>query len=208
MLTEFDERIQKAKDKQFMLMDRFHIGDTVYPFWLRNFIVYGTVIDIDTVARKIICDFNGVRRQFCPQDLMLVNPNLVQAHKSAKKASKVETHLSPDTDNGIHAICKQCGGEIAVSFNEQTGMTDFVCVQCGKRIPEDKLSQKSKKAMRKIAFREENKEKTISDINSCLQDIESHVNSIKSCDGYSYNQQKMYLFSAANRLVDLVQYNL
>ena len=208
MLTEFDERIQKAKDKQFMLMDRFHIGDTVYPFRLRNFIVYGTVIDIDTVARKIICDFNGVRRQFCPQDLMLVNPNLVQAHKSSKKASKVETHLSPDTDNGIHAICKQCGGEIAVSFNEQTGMTDFVCTQCGKRIPEDKLSQKSKKAMRKIAFREENKEKTISDINSCLQDIENHVDAIQSCDGYSYNQQKIHLFSAANRLVDLVQYNL
>ena len=208
MLEEFAERIQNAKDKQFMLMDRFHIGDTVYPFWLRNFIVYGTVIDIDTVARKIICDFNGVRRQFCPQDLMLVNPNLVQAHKSSKKASKVETHLSPDTDNGIHAICKQCGGEIAVSFNEQTGVTDFVCVQCGKRIPEDKLSQKSKKAMRKVAFREENKGTVIQDIKSRLEDIKKHVEIIKSCEGYGYNEEKRYLFNAVNSLFDLVQYYL
>jgi hypothetical protein len=89
MLEEFADRIQKAKDKQFMLIERFHVGDTVYPFWLKNFIVYGTVIDIDTVARKVICDFNGVMRQFCPEDLMLVNPNLVQSSKGKnKKASK------------------------------------------------------------------------------------------------------------------------
>jgi hypothetical protein len=143
MLEEFKDRVEKAKNKQFMLMERFHIGDTVYPFWLKNFIVYGTVIDIDTVARKIICDFNGVMRQFCPEDLMLVNPVLVQANKS-KKASKEETQLSPDTDNGINAICKECKGEIAVSYNEKTATTDFVCTSCGKRISEDKLSKKSK----------------------------------------------------------------
>lgn len=154
MLEEFADRIQKAKDKQFMLMERFHIGDTVYPFWLRNFIVYGTVIDIDTVARKIICDFNGVMRQFCPEDLMLVNPNLVQLSKGkTKKASKEQTQLSPDTDNGINAICKECKGEIAVSYNEKEGKTDFVCTQCGKRIPENKLSEKTKKAMRKAALK-------------------------------------------------------
>ena len=66
MLEEFADRIQNAKDKQFKIFERFHIGDTVYPFWLNNFVVYGIVVDIDTVARKIICDFNGVRRQFCP----------------------------------------------------------------------------------------------------------------------------------------------
>lgn len=152
MLEEFKDRVEKAKNKQFMLMERFHVGDTVYPFWLKNFIVYGTVIDIDTVARKIICDFNGVMRQFCPEDLMLVNPVLVQANKS-KKASKEETQLSPDTDNGINAICKECKGEIAVSYNEKEGKTDFVCTECGKRIPENKLSEKTKKAMRKAALK-------------------------------------------------------
>jgi site-specific DNA-adenine methylase len=154
MLEEFADRIQNAKDKQFMLMERFHVGDTVYPFWLKNFIVYGTVIDIDTVARKIICDFNGVMRQFCPEDLMLVNPNLVQSNNGkSKKASKEETQLSPDTDNGINAICKECKGEIAVSYNEKEGKTDFVCTECGKRIPENKLSEKTKKAMRRVAFK-------------------------------------------------------
>lgn len=159
MLQEFKDRIQNAKDKQFKLIERFHVGDTVYPFWLKNFIVYGIVIDIDTVARKVICDFNGVMRQFCPEDLMLVNPNLVQSSKEKlKKASKEETHLSPDTDNGINAICKECKGEIAVSYNEKEAKTDFVCTQCGKRIPENKLSEKSKKAMRKIAFKNEDNE--------------------------------------------------
>jgi DNA-directed RNA polymerase subunit RPC12/RpoP len=98
-------------------------------------------------------------RQFCPEDLMLVNPNLIQSsNEKIKKASKEETHLSPDTDNGINAICKECKGEIAVSYNEKEAKTDFVCTQCGKRIPENKLSEKSKKAMRKIAFKNEENE--------------------------------------------------
>lgn len=85
MLPEYKQRINDAKNKQYRMLDRFHIGDIVYPFWLKNFIVYGTVIDIDTVARKIICDFNGMRRQFCPEDLMLLNPDL--SHNQVKTAS-------------------------------------------------------------------------------------------------------------------------
>ena len=50
--------------------------------------------------------------------------------------------------------CKECGGEIAVSYDEKNATTDFVCTQCGKRIPENKVSQKTKKAMRKVAFKE------------------------------------------------------
>lgn len=217
MLEEFAERIQNAKDKQFKMLYRFHIGDTVYPFWLHNFIVYGTVIDIDTVARKVICDFNGIARQFCPEDLMLVNPAFIAVASNGRTASekkidnkdyvcyvvlddgsiesgwefkedandrvnelkddgisskvvsrrtlgdkpadnanwhkgriaKAETHLSPDTDNGIDAVCKECGGEIAVSYDEKSATSDFVCTRCGKRIPESKISEKSKKAMRK-----------------------------------------------------------
>lgn len=156
MLDEFKDRIDYVKNKQYKMMDRFHIGDTVYPFWLKNFLVYGIVVDIDTVARKIICDFNGIRRQFCPEDLMLVNPNFLRnTEKTASvKKAKAETHLSPDTDNGIDAVCKECGGEIAVSYDEKNATSDFVCTQCGKRIPENKISQKTKKAMRKMAFKE------------------------------------------------------
>ena len=160
MLEEFSQRIQNAKDKQFRLLQRFHIGDAVYPFWLKNFLVYGTVIDIDTVARKIICDFNGVQRQFCPQDLMLVNPAFVQngSKTASMKKAKPETHLSPDTDNGIDCSCKECGGQIAVSYNEKSAKTDFVCTSCGRRISQDKISPKTKIAMRKQANKDESEE--------------------------------------------------
>lgn len=237
MLDEFAERIQNAKDKQYRIFERFHIGDTVYPFWLKNFLVYGVVIDVDTVTRKIICDFNGVMRQFCPEDLVVLNPQLAcRAHEAARKtagrklcakldksgyksyvvlvggdedgkiesgweykedaadqakdlkemgvkckvmsnsqtkqlaadddnwfkgnvsklrkgSAEVETQLSPDVDNGIHATCKSCGGDIAVSYNEHTAKTDFVCTRCGRRIDEDKVSTKTKKAMRRMAMK-------------------------------------------------------
>lgn len=231
MLKEFEERIENAKNKQFRMLERFHIGDAVYPFWLKNFIVYGIVIDVDTVARKVICDFNGVHRQFCPEDLMHVNPELINASTTNKRNASVkgidrneynfyvvlndgsiesgwefkedatdrknelaedsvlckvlsrrslgdkpldnanwhkgaitasvkndpdgayskfdETHLAPDTDNGIKATCTLCGGEVAVSYDEKTATSDFVCTKCGHRIPEDKLSKETKKAMRR-----------------------------------------------------------
>ena len=160
MLKEFEERINNAKNKQFRMLERFHIGDAVYPFWLKNFIVYGIVIDVDTVARKVICDFNGVKRQFCPEDLMHVNPELINASTDKKRTASAkedpdgayskfdETHLSPDTDNGIRAVCTKCGGEVAVSYDEKTATSDFVCTKCGHRIPEDKVSKETKKAMR------------------------------------------------------------
>lgn len=153
MLKEFEERIQNAKNKQFKMLERFHIGDAVYPFWLKNFMVYGIVTDVDTVVRKVFCDFNGVCRQFCPEDLMHVNPEFINAattkkrSASEKKEDETQGVYPPDTDNGIDAACKKCGGEVAVSYNEQDAMTDFVCTQCGHRIPEGKLSKESKKAM-------------------------------------------------------------
>lgn len=156
MLKEFEERITDAKNKQFRMLERFHIGDAVYPFWLKGIIVYGIVTDVDTVARKVFCDFNGVRRQFCPEDLMHVNPEIVNASTLKRRNASAdgsyskfdETHLSDDTDNGIEATCKKCGGEIAVSYDEKTAVADFVCTKCGHRIPDNKLSKETKKAMR------------------------------------------------------------
>ena len=137
-LEGIKERVQEAKNKPYRMLERFHVGDIVYPFWLRNMIVYGTVIDIDTVAHKVICDFNGIRRQFCPEDLMLTNPELVRSSRTASKK-----------ENELNLKCKKCGGEIAIAYDEQKARTDFVCTQCEMRIPEDKLSEKTKTAMRK-----------------------------------------------------------
>lgn len=149
------DRIQAAKDKQYRMLERFHVGDCVYPFWLQNFIVYGVVIDIDTVARKVICDFNGVRRQFCPEDLMHVNPELARAasrEKSRKASGKSEVadpedHVGnpwQDDDNGVTMACPDCGKEMSVAYNEHTAKTDFVCTKCGRRDPEDTLPKSSK----------------------------------------------------------------
>ncbi len=158
MLKEYEERINDAKNKQFKIFERFHVGDAVYPFWLHGLVVYGTVTDIDTVARKIICDFNGVQRQFQPEDLMHVNPEIVNAATLKKRTASEKKEddgddetqgvYPSDTDNGIKATCKKCGGEIAVSYDEQKAKSDFVCTKCGIRISEDELSDKTKKAMR------------------------------------------------------------
>jgi len=165
MLEEFRERIENAKNKRYMMLDRFHVGDTVYPFWLKNFVVYGTVIDIDTVAHKVICDFNGVRRQFCPEDLMMVNPVFVHgaSTRTAAKAGEDQWKNSmedgwrgkgvregdgEDADNGILCVCSKCGGKVGVAYNEKTGTSDFVCTSCGKRVPEEKVSRKCKESMR------------------------------------------------------------
>lgn len=99
MLKEYKDRIQGAKDKQFVILNRFHIGDTVYPLWLNSLVVYGTVIDIDTITRKITCDFNGVERQFMPEDLVLTNPSFAKKAKTDKKANKIARSIVTSGSN-------------------------------------------------------------------------------------------------------------
>lgn len=137
MLEEYQERIQNAKDKQFRIFERFHIGDCVYPFWLNGVIVYGTVIDIDTVARKIICDFNGVVRQFQPEDLMHLNPDFAKARKSFKKKKAIyyaespsKYKMSEDEKETGKIKCNKCGEEMEPSFNPETKESAYVCKSC------------------------------------------------------------------------------
>ena len=151
MLEQYEERIENVKNKRWKMLERFHIGDYVYPFWFKNFVVYGTVIDIDTAAHKIICDFNGVRRQFDPEDLMLLNPDLANK-KGMKKASfnrvvnAVYYHSSPsqykmsneEKETG-EATCSKCGGLLQPSFNAETKTTSLVCSKCGKVYDESNI---------------------------------------------------------------------
>lgn len=151
MMEQYKDRIENAKNKQWKMIDRFHIGDCVYPFWFKNFVVYGIVTDIDTVARKIICDFNGVSRQFDPEDLMLLNPD-ISNKKSSKKASfnkivnAVYYKSSPnqykmsneEKETGI-AYCSKCGGMLQPSFSAETKSTSLVCSKCGKTYDESNI---------------------------------------------------------------------
>ena len=174
-LEGIKERVQEAKNKPYRMLERFHVGDIVYPFWLHNMIVYGTVIDIDTVAHKVICDFNGIRRQFCPEDLMLTNPELVKATRAR--------NASVEPQNDLNLKCKECGGEIAVSYDEKKAASDFVCTQCGKRIPEEKLSEKTKKAMRNCIA----KSVLASDASEVIKAIETIKQYAKKVKGFFHD---------------------
>jgi len=83
MLKEYKDRIEYAKNKSLMFLERFKPGNTVYPIVSNNMAVYGTVIAVDKVTRKVVCDFNGNEKQFDPEDLILTNPAF------AKKANKI-----------------------------------------------------------------------------------------------------------------------
>ena len=152
MMEQYNDRIENAKEKQFRLLNRFHIGDYVYPFWLKNFVVYGTVIDIDTVARKIICDFNGVERQFDPEDLMLINPDLSNNKQAMKKASynrivnavyykssPSQYKLSKNEEESGEAFCPACKKALQPSFNAETKEVSLVCPDCGKTFDEKNI---------------------------------------------------------------------
>lgn len=85
MFENYKERIDRAKNKQHEIFDKFKEGDYVYPLWFRNPIAYGTVVKVDKVARVVMVDFNGSIKQFMPDDLIKLNPDFA---KKARKASK------------------------------------------------------------------------------------------------------------------------
>ena len=93
MLEEYKDRIDGAKNKFSLALERYHIGDIVYPFFAKNLVNWGTVVNIDVKARKIIVNFNGVERQFDPEWLIHTNPDLNTGNndtetKIAKKVFK------------------------------------------------------------------------------------------------------------------------
>lgn len=152
MFEEYEERIENAKNKRLKMLDRFHIGDAVYPFWLKNFVVYGIVIDIDTVARKIICDFNGVRRQFEPEDLMVLNPAF--EHNARRRASINHTanrvavyyksspsqyKVSEDEREQGEALCPKCKSVLEPKFDAATKSVSLVCPDCGRLFNESNI---------------------------------------------------------------------
>jgi len=55
-------------------LNSFNIGDVVYPFFARNLVNWGVVVDINPTIRKVVVNFNGINRQFDPEWLIKTNP--------------------------------------------------------------------------------------------------------------------------------------
>ena len=157
MLEDINDRIEKAKSKPLLALERFHIGDIVYPFFSHNLVNWGTVVDIIPSTRKIIVNFNGINRQFDPEWLIHTNPDLKKASKNRiayqfdrmvesvyyKEAPSMFKLSESEKESG-EAICPTCGKLLQIYFNPQTKKADLICENCGRKISGEKIIEASK----------------------------------------------------------------
>ena len=147
MLEEYKDRIEKAKERPYMTLNNFNIGDVVYPFFAHNLVNWGTVVDVNPITRKVTVNFNGINRQFDPQWLMKTNPQIKIAKKGKiasnyyKMVQAVYYKESPslykvskeEQENG-QMICPKCKKPMEMRFNIGNRQAQFVCTDCEKKI--------------------------------------------------------------------------
>ena len=74
---EINDSIERAKDLRGVLLKRFKAGDVVYPIWQTwECPVWGVVVFVDPVCRKLTVNFNGTERRLDPEEVIPVNPEL------------------------------------------------------------------------------------------------------------------------------------
>lgn len=158
MIEEYKDRIQKAKERPYMTLNNFNIGDIVYPFFAHNLVNWGTVVDINPITRKITVNFNGVNRQFDPQWLMKTNPQIKIASRNRiasnyykmvqavyYKESPGLYKISNDQKQSGEMICPKCKSPMKVNFNVQQKQAQFVCEECSKKITKSNVVAMIKK---------------------------------------------------------------
>lgn len=173
MLEEYKERIQKAKERPYMTLNNFNIGDVVYPFFANNLVDWGTVVDINPITRKITVNFNGINRQFDPQWLMKTNPQIKVASKNRiasnyykmveaiyYKESPGLYKVSNEEKESGEMICPKCHKPMVVSFNVESKQAQFVCEECDKKITKQHITAMIKK---EASFME--------DLYSCIEEF-------------------------------------
>lgn len=147
MLEEYKDRIQKAKERPYLTLNNFNIGDIVYPFFAHNLVNWGTVVDVNPITRKITVNFNGINRQFDPEWLMKTNPQIKIAKKGKiasnyyKMVQAVYYKESPslykvsqqEQQNG-QIVCPNCKKTMRMNFDIDKKQVQFVCDDCGKKI--------------------------------------------------------------------------
>lgn len=163
MLKEFEERIQRAKDKPYLALQMFEIGDIVYPFFAHNLVNWGTVVDINPVTRKITVNFNGVNRQFDPEWLIKTNPEVktasVNKHRVAYNFHKMVQALyykeapsiykmSQDEQETGQALCPKCKSVLEINYDAENKEAVLNCSNCGRKINQSKIASMNRFAGR------------------------------------------------------------
>ena len=159
MLEEFKERIEHAKNKPYLALQMFEIGDIVYPFFAHNLVNWGTVVDINPVTRKITVNFNGINRQFDPEWLIKTNPEIktasINKHKVAHNFHKMVQALyykeapsifkmSQDEKETGEALCPKCKSVLEINYDIENKEAVLTCTNCGKTINKSKIASMNK----------------------------------------------------------------
>ena len=145
MLSEFKERIEYVKNKPSMALDRFKVGDIVYPVYHRHLNNWGEVVNIDETIRMIDVDFNGCIRRFQPEWLIHVNPEFTKNAK--KKVASVKPRFAlyykekpalykqslSEEEEGLFR-CPKCKENMKTVFDVRNRITQLVCDNCGRKI--------------------------------------------------------------------------
>ena len=159
MLEEYSQRIEKAKQKPYLALNMFQIGDIVYPFFSHNLVNWGTVVDINPITRKVTVNFNGVNRQFDPQWIIKTNPQIKVASKSKVikayhkmvealyyKESPSIYKMSQDEKEQGTMTCPFCHEQMQIKFSAQDRTVQLICNECGKTINRNKIASLKKVA--------------------------------------------------------------
>lgn len=153
-MDELKQRIQKAKERPYLTLNSFNIGDVVYPFFARNLVNWGVVVDINPTIRKVVVNFNGINRQFDPEWLIKTNPQLKQANNKKKFAQKfnrmVESvyykeapsvfKMSRDEKEMGEAVCPKCKSVFEIHYDVNNKQAVLVCPKCGRKLNQSKIA--------------------------------------------------------------------
>lgn len=86
---QVEKSIADAKTMRVRELERFHIGDVVYPVYQPWFpLTWGTVTDIGLTTHKITVDIQGHPVQYEPEELILTSPELKTSTPENDKRTK------------------------------------------------------------------------------------------------------------------------
>lgn len=145
MLPELKDKVNYAKTKFSMPIDRFKVGDVVYPVYDRHLNNWGTIVNIDETIRMIDVDFNGYIRRFQPEWLIHTNPDF--SKNSKKKVASVRPKFAlyykekpalykQSISEGVDGVfrCPKCKENMKTVFDIENKSTILICDNCGRKI--------------------------------------------------------------------------
>ena len=104
LLEGIAESIDKAKKIRMRELERFHIGDVVFPLYqMWEPLLWGIVTDIGLTTHKITVNINGVLRQYDPEELIMTNPELKQPNRNNEDKKRIEDEIQRTVNKAFRA---------------------------------------------------------------------------------------------------------